>query len=61
MSTKGRITIPAKLREQFGFKPGKHIEWSKENGRLALTSAARQARSIQRRERRIARQLNTDH
>jgi len=37
ISTKGRVTIPAELREQFGIKPGTHIIWNKEKGTLVLT------------------------
>lgn len=37
ISTKGRVTIPADLREQFGIKPGTRIDWSEEKGRLVLT------------------------
>jgi AbrB family looped-hinge helix DNA binding protein len=37
ISTRGRVTIPAELRERLDIKPGTHINWSKEQGRLVLT------------------------
>ena len=37
ISTKGRVTIPAELRAQFGIKPGTVISWGEEQGRLVLT------------------------
>ena len=37
ISTRGRVTIPADLRERLGIKPGTHVGWSEEKGRLVLT------------------------
>jgi AbrB family looped-hinge helix DNA binding protein len=35
ISTRGRVTIPAELRERFGIKPGTRINWKEEQGRLS--------------------------
>jgi AbrB family looped-hinge helix DNA binding protein len=37
IGAKGRVTIPAKLRERFGLKTGTFMDWSVEQGRLVLT------------------------
>jgi AbrB family looped-hinge helix DNA binding protein len=37
LSTKGRITIPAELRQKLGIKPGTRLYWSQENVRLVIT------------------------
>jgi len=36
ISTRGRVTIPADLRERPGFKPGTLVNWIEEKGRLVL-------------------------
>jgi AbrB family looped-hinge helix DNA binding protein len=41
ISSKGRVTIPAELRKKLGLDPGTHVNWSKENGKLVLTSMTR--------------------
>ena len=41
ISTRGRVTIPADLRERLGIKPGTQITWHKEEGRLVLTPTKR--------------------
>jgi AbrB family looped-hinge helix DNA binding protein len=45
---KGRVTIPAKLRERFGLKTGTFMDWSVERGRRVLTPAAEIKRRNQR-------------
>jgi AbrB family looped-hinge helix DNA binding protein len=37
ISSKGRVTIPAQLREKLGLNPGTHVNWSKEKKKLVLT------------------------
>jgi AbrB family looped-hinge helix DNA binding protein len=37
ISAKGRVTIPAELRERFGLRKGTRIDWKKDGGRLVLT------------------------
>jgi AbrB family looped-hinge helix DNA binding protein len=49
ISSKGRVTIPAKLRKKLGFSPGIHVEWSKKNGKLVLTPVS--TRRIEKLER----------
>jgi len=48
IGAKGRVTIPAKLRERFGLKTGTFMDWSVEQGRLVLTPAAEIKRRNQR-------------
>jgi AbrB family looped-hinge helix DNA binding protein len=36
VNAKGQVTIPAELRKQLGIKPGAHVTWSEEKGRLIL-------------------------
>ncbi|MGB2607037.1 MAG: AbrB/MazE/SpoVT family DNA-binding domain-containing protein [Candidatus Sulfotelmatobacter sp.] len=38
VSSKGRVTIPAELREQLEIKPGTRANWIEEKGRLVLIS-----------------------
>ena len=40
IGAKGRVTIPAKLRERFGLKTGTSMDWRAEQGRLVLTPLA---------------------
>jgi AbrB family looped-hinge helix DNA binding protein len=40
IGAKGRVTIPATLRERFGLKAGTLIDWKAEQGRLVLTPVA---------------------
>ncbi|HME35145.1 MAG TPA: AbrB/MazE/SpoVT family DNA-binding domain-containing protein [Candidatus Sulfotelmatobacter sp.] len=40
ISTKGRITIPAELRQRLGLKPGTSVNWSKQDGGIVLTAVA---------------------
>jgi AbrB family looped-hinge helix DNA binding protein len=44
ISTKGRVTIPARLRTRFGIKPGTSINWKEEHGRLVLTPVTKTER-----------------
>jgi AbrB family looped-hinge helix DNA binding protein len=44
ISTKGRVTIPARLRKRFGIKPGTRINWKEERGRLVVTERKREDR-----------------
>ena len=37
ISAKGRVTIPADLRERFGLRKGTRIDWKKDGSRLVLT------------------------
>lgn len=45
ISTKGRVTIPAELRERFGIRKGTRIDWKRDGRRLVLTPIARDHRS----------------
>jgi AbrB family looped-hinge helix DNA binding protein len=41
ISAKGRVTIPAELRERFGLKKGTRIDWERDGRRLVLIPVAR--------------------
>jgi AbrB family looped-hinge helix DNA binding protein len=49
ISTKGRVTIPVRLRKRFGIKPGTRIKWMEERGRLVLTPVLKTERGRERR------------
>ena len=36
VTTKGQITVPAKMREKLGIKPGDRVGFIEEHGRLVL-------------------------
>ncbi len=40
IGAKGRVTIPADVRERFGLKAGTSIDWKAVQGRLVLTPVA---------------------
>jgi AbrB family looped-hinge helix DNA binding protein len=39
VSEKGQVTIPKRLREQLGIRPGQVLEFSEENGRLVAVKS----------------------
>lgn len=41
IGAKGRVTIPAELRERFGFKKGTRIDWKRDGRSLVLIPVAR--------------------
>ncbi|MFI5102249.1 MAG: AbrB/MazE/SpoVT family DNA-binding domain-containing protein [Terriglobales bacterium] len=41
ITSKGRVTIPAELRERFGIKKGIRIDWTRDRSRLVLTPVTR--------------------
>jgi AbrB family looped-hinge helix DNA binding protein len=40
VSEKGQVTIPKRLREQLGIRPGQELEFSEERGRLIATKTS---------------------
>lgn len=40
VSEKGQVTIPKRLRERLGIRPGEALEFDDENGRLVATKAS---------------------
>jgi AbrB family looped-hinge helix DNA binding protein len=38
VTTQGRITIPKKIREQFGIHPGDHVEFKIDGDRIKIVS-----------------------
>jgi antitoxin PrlF len=39
VSEKGQVTVPKRIRERLGIKPGDLLEFSEEDGRLIATKA----------------------
>ena len=39
VSEKGQVTIPKRLRERLGIRPGQSLEWQAEEGRLVAVKA----------------------
>ena len=39
VSEKGQVTIPKRLRERLGIRPGQELEFTEEQGRLVATKA----------------------
>ncbi|MGH7746979.1 MAG: AbrB/MazE/SpoVT family DNA-binding domain-containing protein [Candidatus Dormibacteria bacterium] len=42
VSEKGQVTIPKRLRDRLGIRPGEVLEFTEEGGRLVATKATRQ-------------------
>jgi antitoxin PrlF len=40
ISTRGRITLPAEVRNQLGMKPGDHVEFVEQDGSLQVRKKA---------------------
>lgn len=40
VSEKGQVTIPKRLREQLGIRPGETLEFEDDDGRLVATKAS---------------------
>lgn len=40
VSEKGQVTIPKRIRDRLGIRPGQVLEFSEEHGRLVATKAA---------------------
>lgn len=40
ISEKGQVTIPKRLRDRLGLRPGTQLDFSEEKGRLVATKAA---------------------
>lgn len=39
VSEKGQVTIPKRLRDRLGIRPGQRLEWRAEEGRLVAVKA----------------------
>jgi AbrB family looped-hinge helix DNA binding protein len=61
ISSKGRVTIPAELRNKLELNPGTRVDWSKQDGRLVLTAAVTAAKSAKPAGTRRKKPLATDH
>jgi AbrB family looped-hinge helix DNA binding protein len=42
ISEKGQITVPKRLRQRLGIRPGDRLEFAEERGRLVVTKASEQ-------------------
>ena len=40
MSAAGQVTLPKRLRERLGIRPGETLDWAEEGGRLVATRLA---------------------
>jgi AbrB family looped-hinge helix DNA binding protein len=43
INARGQVTIPAEIRTRFGMKPGTHISWTEDHGRLVLTTMTKKS------------------
>ena len=46
ITSKGQTTIPKKVREALGLKPGDVLRWSVENGRAVVRAKTRSAANL---------------
>ncbi|AHH94964.1 AbrB/MazE/SpoVT family DNA-binding domain-containing protein [Kutzneria viridogrisea] len=42
LTSKGEVTVPIEIREQYGLHPGDEVEFVSENGEIRLVKSAKQ-------------------